>query len=236
MTYYHAKDIGVSVSGAVCGAQSFSVTTNYPITPIYQLGDITICGVMKAPLRGTASLTVLGDVPVLTGTWADIIDDNTRTVACPLFGLGDAACTGATFTGRAGSPPSQTWTFSGTSFTTGGGGDPGACGCGVQMIDISGPTAAYTITASANVTYLEEFGSDEIVAVVVSQPNVTGTFEYYAGADAAVAVTVGSMSITLDETVATGDGGRGTVGGFATYSVTYFAGYEGSATAGLTIA
>ena len=236
MTYFHAKDIGVSVSGTVCGAQSFSVTTNRPITPIYQLGDLTMCGIMKAPLRGTATLTVLGDVPVLSGTWATIIATDGLTVACPLFGLGDAVCTGVTFTGRAGSPPSQTWTFSGQSFETGAGGDPGACGCGVQTADISGPTAAYTITASANVTYLEQFGSDEIVAVVVSQPNVTGTFEYYEGAGAAVAVNVGSMSIALDETVEAGQGGRGTVGGFATISVSYFAGKDGSLTAGLTIA
>lgn len=236
MAYYHAKDIGVSVDGAVCGAQSFSVTTNHPITPIYQLGDITICGVMKAPLRGTASLTVIGDVPILTGTWADIINDITRSVTCPLFGLEDAAVTGVTFTGRAGSPPSQTWTFSGTTFATSATVDPGACGCGVATEDISGPTAAYAITASATVSYLEEFGSDEIVAVVVSNPNVTGTFDYYEGAGAAVAVTIGDMTVTLDEALFTGYGGRGSVGGFATISASYFGGSEGSATGGLTIA
>ena len=234
--YYHAQDLGVSVGGgAVCGAQSFNVSVGPPVTPIYQLGDVTLCGVTKAPSRGTATLTVLGGTAVEAGTWADIIIAEPKTVACPLFGITEAVCTGITFTGRAGSPPSATYTYSGITYTTGGGSDPGACGCGVATEDISGPQAAYTITASANVSYLEEFGNADLVAVVVSQPSVTATMEYYTGAGAAVAVIIGSMSVTLDETLQTTQGGRGSVGGFGTYSVSYFGGSEGSATGGLTI-
>lgn len=234
-TYYHAQDLGVSVSGAVCGAQSFSVSVGPPVTPIYQLGDVTLCGVLKAPSRGTATLTVLGDVAVVTGTWADIIVDNTLTVACPLFGITEAACTGVTFTGRAGSTPSATYTFTGIAYTTGAGGDPGACGCGVATEDISGPQAAYTVTASCTVSYLEEFGNEDLLAVVASQPRVTATMEYYTGSGAATTVGIGSMSIALDEALQTAQGGRGTVGGFGTYSISYFGGSEGSATGGLTI-
>lgn len=235
-SYYHAKDLGVSVDGAVCGAQSFSVSVGPPVTPIYQLGDMTLCGVLKAPSRGTASLTVLGDQAVVSGEWATIIADNTLTVACPLFGITEAACTGITFTGRAGSTPSATYTFTGIAYTTGGGLDPGACGCGVATEDISGPQAAYSITASCTVSYLEEFGNADLLAVVASQPRVTATMEYYVGSGAAIAVAIGSMTVTLDETLQTTQGGRGTVGGFGTYSISYFAGKDGSATGGLTIA
>lgn len=235
-TFYTAKDIGVTVDGAVCGAQSFSVTFDYPVTPIFQLGSVTICGVMQAPGRGTASLTVLGDMPLITGTWADIMIDDTRSVTCPLFGLSDAACTGVTFTGRAGSPPSATYAFTGKTFTTGAGSAPGACGCGVATEDIIGPTAAYTITASSTVSFLEQFGSATLLGMSIEQPRVTATMEYYVGTVAATSVTIGGMSLTLDEVLKSVEGGRGSVGGFATYSMSYFAGKDGSATGGLTIA
>ena len=233
--YYHAKDLGVSVGGAVCGAQSFSVTTETPATPIFQLGSVESCGIMIAPLRGTASLTVSGDVAVVTGTWKEIIEDNTLTVACPLFGLGNAACTGVTFTGRAGSPPTATYTFSGTAFATGGGVIAGTCGCGVATEDISGPTAAYTITASATVSYLEQFGSATIVAVVASNPTVRATFEYYEAAGVATSVTIGGMGVALVQPILLGYGGRGSVGGFGTVSASYIGGNNGDASGGLTI-
>ena len=234
-TFYTAKDIGVSVSGAVCGAQSFSVSFDYPVTPIFQLGSITNCGVMQAPGRGTASLTVLGDVPVISGTWKSILEDDTLAVACPLFGLSGAACTGVTFTGRAGSPPSATYTFTGTGFTTGGGGEPGACGCGVATEDITGPQAAYTVTASSTVSFLEEFGSATLLGMSIEQPRVTATMEYYVGSAGTSVVTIGGMSLTLDESLKSAEGGRGSVGGFATYSISFFGGSEGSLTGGLTI-
>jgi len=236
MAYYHATDLGVSVGGAVCGAQSFTVTNDTPATPIFQLGSVEACGIMKSPQRWTASLTVNGQDPVITGNWADIIADNTLTVACPLFGIGNAACTGITFSGRAGSAPTATYTFAGTTFTTGGGSTPGTCGCSVATEDISGPTAAYNITASATTSWLEEFGNDEYVKVVASNPVVRGTFEYYQSAGVATAVTIGTMTVTLNNTYSLGNGGRGAVGGFATISVHYIAGDNGDVTGGMTIA
>lgn len=236
MAYYHAVDLGVSVGGAVCGAQSFSVDAATPATPIFQLGSVESCGIMKSPKRYTASLTVSGGVAVVSGTWAEIIADNTLTVSCPLFGISGAACTGVTFSGRAGSQPTATYTFAGTGFTTGGGAGAGTCGCGVATEDISGPTAAYTITASCTVSYLEEFGSDEIVAVVASNPIVRGTFENYEGTGAATSVSIGGMSVTLVVPYLLGYGGRGSVGGFATASATYLGGDNGDPSGGLTIA
>jgi len=236
MAYYHATDLGVSVGGAVCGAQSFTVTNDTPAAPIFQLGSVEACGILKSPKRWTASLTVNGQDPVITGNWADIISDNTLTVACPLFGIGNAVCTGITFSGRAGSAPTATYTFAGTSFTTGGGATPGTCGCSVATENISGPTAAYTITASSTVSWLEEFGNATYVAVIASNPVVRGTFENYQSAPAVTSVTIGSMSVTLNETVDLGEGGRGSVGGFATISRSYIAGDNGDITGGMTIA
>lgn len=236
MAYYHAKDLGVSIGSVICGAQSFTVTNGTPATPIFQLGSLESCGIMVSPDRWTASLTVSGDVAAVTGDWTNIIADNTLTVACPLFGISSAACTGATFTGRAGSQPTATYTFAGTGFTTGGGAAVGTCGCSVATADISGPTAAYNITASCTVSYLEEFGSSSIVAVVASNPIVRATFEYYESAGAATAVTIGDMTVTLNDALSLGSGGRGSVGGFATISASYIGGNDGNATGGLTIA
>jgi len=112
----------------------------------------------------------------------------------------------------------------------------GTCGCTVATEEISGPTAAYNITASCTVSYLEEFGNEEIVEVVASNPVVRGTFEYYAGAGTSTGVTIGDTSVTLSETVALGNGGRGSVGGFATISANYIAGDNGDTTCGMTIA
>ena len=235
MAYYHAVNLGVSVGGGVCGAQSFSVNAATPATPIFQLGSVESCGIMKSPERYTASLTVSGGTAVVSGDWTDIISDNSLTVACPLFGISGAACTGVTFTGRAGSQPTATYTFSGTGFTTGGGALTGACGCGVATEDISGPTAAYNITASCTVSYLEEFGSDEIVAVVASNPIVRGTFENFEGVSGAYSVSIGSLSVALVAPYLLGYGGRGSVGGFGTGSVTWLGGDNGDPSGGLHI-
>ena len=234
--YYSASNLGVDVGGTVCGAQSFSVSVGGPVTPIFQLGSVTNCGVMQAPSRGTATLTVQGDIAVVTGTWADIIQTEIGDIGCPLFGITGAICTGVTFTGRAGSPPSATYTFTGKEYTTGGGGAPGACGCSVATESILGPTAAYSISASCSVSFLEQFGSADLLGIVCEQPRVTGTFEFYLGTGAATSVTIGDMSVTLDEELESSQGGNGSVGGFGTYSVTYFGGSEGSVTGGLTIA
>ena len=236
MAYYHAKDLGVSVGSVICGAQSFTVSDATPATPIFQLGSLESCGIMTSPERWTATLTISGDTVPIAGTWKDIIDDNTRTVACALFGIENAVCTGVTFTGRAGSAPTSTWTFAGTGFTPSAVTTAGICGCTVATEDISGPTAAYNITASCTVSYLEEFGSATIVEVVASNPTVRGTFEYYAGAGTSTGVIIGDTSVTLSETVALGNGGRGSVGGFATVSANYIAGDNGDPTCGMTIA
>jgi len=249
---YKAEDMGVDVDGAIYGVQSFVVDSQVPTTPIFQLGSLEGIGVAVSALRLIATLTRNSTgTAVITGAWTDIIDDRTRAAVCPLYGVSSAVCSAVTLSGRIGSPPTETWTFTGTTAATGGAAIAGSGANIVQAVDIvidGSRGAGYTVTASCTLNFLEEYDTAALVGIICEQPRVVATLERFAssasaigtvytvGSTGTVTITVGGMTLTLDEAVSTNYGGRGTVGGFATYSHSYFGGGEGSSTGGLTIA
>ena len=251
---YKAQDVGVTYGGFVTRAQSFDVNVTYPARNLYQLGTLVTVGSVVSATQYAATLTrySIGSGPV-TGTWAAIIAQAGVDLSCAKFGIGSAKCVGVTFTGRVGTPATETYTFEGTSLLTSGGASEAtptgtAANTGPDIVLSTGTRgASYTVTCTANVNRLEEFGEADVVGVVMEQPTVRATIEHYSSAaggagtvytpaaPGTLTITVGDLTLALTEIVSSAYNGRGTVGGWAVESWSYLCGGDGDATGGLTI-
>jgi hypothetical protein len=250
---YKAEDVGVTYGGFVTRAQTFEVAHDYPSTPYYQLGTLVSVGVTTSAVRYTARLTrySIGDSPA-TGTWKAIIEGAGADLSCAKFGISTAKIVGVTFTGRVGTPATETWTFEGDGSTTGGASEATPSGTPANTgpdIELSTGTrgASYTVTATCDANRLEEFGNADVVGVVMERPRVTATIEHYCSvgggggtiysvdSPGSLTITCGDLSLALSNIVSSSYGGRGTVGGWATETWTYLCGGIGDITCGLTI-
>lgn len=249
---YKAEDVGVTRGSFVTRAQTFEATVEYPAQLLYQLGTLVSVGAVVSATRHTARLTrySIGGGPD-TGTWKAIIEAAGVNTTCATFGITAAKVVGATFTGRVGTPATETWTFEGTGLTTGAASQATPTGVAAQTgpnISIGGTRgASYTVTATCDVNRLEEFNNAAVVGVIMERPRVTATVEYFSssgggsgtiyGVDApgSLTITCGDLTLALTNIVSSTYGGRGTVGGWATQTWSYLAGGAGDLTAGLTI-
>lgn len=250
---YKAEDVGVSYGSFVTRAQTFEATADIPSQLLYQLGTLVSVGSVVSATRYSARLTrySIGGSPA-TGTWKAIVETAGTDIDCAKFGISTAKVVGVTFTGRVGTPATETWTFEGDGWSTGGAseatptGDPANTG---PDISLGGATrgASYTVTCAADVNRLEEFGQADVVGVIMERPRVTATVEYFSSATGgtgstytvaapgSLTITCGDLTLALSNMVTSSYGGRGTVGGWATQSWTYLCGAIGDITAGLTI-
>lgn len=250
---YKAEDVGVSRGSFVTRAQTFEATAEYPSQLLYQLGTLVSVGAVQSATRYTARMTrySIGGGPD-TGTWKAIIEAVGVDTTTAKFGITAAKVVSVTFTGRVGTPATETWGFEGTGWSTGGASQATPTGTpaetGPDIVLGSGTRgASYTVTATCDVNRLEEFGNADVVGVVVERPRVTATIEHFCStaggtgtvyaqdAPGSLTITCGDLTLALSSIVSSSYGGRGTVGGWATQSWSYLCGGSGDVTGGLTI-
>ncbi len=250
---YKAEDVGVARGSFVTRAQTFEATTEYPSQLLYQLGTLVSVGAVVSATRFTARLTrySIGGGPD-TGTWKAIIEAVGVDTTCSKFGISAAKVVSATFTGRVGTPATETWSFEGTGEATGASSEATPTGVpaetGPDIVLGSGTRgASYTVTCTVDANRLEEFGQADVVGVVMERPRVTATIEHFSStaggtgtvytqaSPGSLTITCGDLTLALTNIVSSSYGGRGTVGGWATESWSYLCGGAGDITAGLTI-
>jgi len=190
------------------------------------------------------------------GNWKTILEADGITLSCPKFGITGAKCTGITYVGRLDGWATETFTFEGTGFTSGGGGGAapptGAGGPRAPQMSVAGCTrlAGYSVRATARANRLGELGNPDIVGIVVDNPEVRVDLDFIMSGlmgvigeldlpdGGSITVTLSgdgiSKSITVSKAVSTGIPYEGTVGGWATERYSYLSTGQ-DANAGLVV-
>lgn len=246
---YRAKDVPVNCGGFVRRAQLFVVEKVLPKVLAYELGNIMPAGAAADPIYYRGRLVAFSMGAAIEGafgggSWKAMLETEVgAALSCPKFGITGAKCTGITYVGRLDGWGTETFTFEGTGFTSGGGGGAplptGAPGPRAPQMSVAGCArlAGYSVRATARANRLGELGNENIVGTVVDNPEVRVDLDFILsdlmgvigelslpdGGTITIALSGDgiSKSITVSKAVSTGVPYEGTVGGWATQRYTY---------------
>jgi len=257
---YRGKDVPVGYNGGgasfITRVQSFEVTDTRPTTNTYELGTTEATGAFQDATRFRGTLTKHSDGIVLDGLFGggtaaltEMIEADGFTIMSGLFGISDAKFVSVNYTGRVDGFATETWTFQGSSGSTGSvtattpvAGNV-ASRAPKMAVTVGGTTGSrvqgYSITASVRGNELSELTNASIVGIVFDQPSITvdidwvqstaiaGNNEYTPVTAATIAVVLTSpadaavKTITVQKCITTGKSESATVGGWATKRISY---------------
>lgn len=256
---YRGFDIAVGTdadSDFITRAQAFEVTETRPDTQAYELGTVEAVGSVQDAARFRGRLVrysvddmLEDDFGATTKTWAAIVAADGINIKCSLFGISDAKVTNITYTGRVSGWATETWTFMGSSGSTGSvsADTPVSGAAGVRhpkmSVEVNGTPGVraqgYTVTCSARGSDLEELNNSSIVGTVYDRPavtiavdwvqstNIAGATDLAQGSEQDVVVILSDTDdsvlkrITVHDCHTSEIGEAATVDGWATQRMTY---------------